>query len=130
MQSGFDGRDTLKPLALWRDVSLLMVRGALPDLTARQLAVLLTIYVTDPPHTVRGLSRELGVAKPAITRALDALGRAGLVKRRRDPEDRRNVLVQRTVKGAVYLREFADYFAKQTVGPQLAESAELRAHAG
>jgi DNA-binding MarR family transcriptional regulator len=47
-----------------------MVRGGDPDLSARQLAVLLTVHLTDGPHTVRGLAAELNVSKPAITRAL------------------------------------------------------------
>jgi hypothetical protein len=55
---------------------------------------------------VRGLAATLNVSKPAITRALDRLGRLGFTKRKRDAEDRRNVLVQRTVKGSVFLHEF------------------------
>jgi len=92
-------------LALWRAVTLASVRSADPDLTARQMAVLLTVYLTPPPHTVRGLAALLGVGKPVITRALDAMSTAGLVKRKRDDADRRNVLVQRTVKGSVYLSD-------------------------
>lgn len=101
----------LKPveaLALWQNVMLETVRRDGPDLSARQLAILLTVYLTPPPHTVRGLAASLGVSKPAITRALDTLGALDLLKRRRDEADRRNVLVQRTVKGSVYLRDFAD----------------------
>jgi DNA-binding MarR family transcriptional regulator len=43
-----------------------------------------------------------------ITRALGALERAGLVRRKRDEADRRNVLVQRTVRGSVFLNDLAD----------------------
>ncbi len=93
-------------LADWRRVLVAAVRSPLPDLTNRQMAVLLTVYLTEPPHTVRGLARLLGVHKPVITRALDRLGRHGLVRRQKDPADRRSVLVQRTVKGAVFLSEF------------------------
>jgi DNA-binding MarR family transcriptional regulator len=101
----------LKPmnaLALWRDVTLETVRSDSPDLTQRQLAILLQVYLMPPPHTVRGLAATLKVTKPAITRALDTLGRAGLLKRRRDEADRRNVLIQRTVKGSVFLSDFGD----------------------
>lgn len=101
----------LKPvqaLALWQNVVVETVRRDGPDLSARQLAILLTVYLTPPPHTVRGLASSLGVSKPAITRALDTLGQLDLLKRKRDEVDRRNVLVQRTVKGSVYLRDFAD----------------------
>jgi DNA-binding MarR family transcriptional regulator len=78
------------------------------DLSARQLAVLLTVYLEPPPHTVRGLAAKLGVTKPAITRALDTMGRLGLVTRRRDEADRRNVLVQRTVAGALAVEKLGD----------------------
>lgn len=101
----------LKPvqaLALWQNVVLETVRRDGPDLSSRQLAILLTVYLTPPPHTVRGLAASLNVSKPAITRALDTLGQLDLLKRKRDDADRRNVLVQRTVKGSVYLRDFGD----------------------
>ncbi len=84
------------------------VRRDGPDLTARQLAVLLRVYLGDPPHTVRGLAGALNVAKPVITRALDRLGQLDLIRRKIDEADRRNVLVQRTVRGSVYMSEFAD----------------------
>lgn len=101
----------LKPqqaLELWRVAALEGVRRDSPDLSARQMALLLTVYLTPPPHTVRGLSVTLNVAKPAITRALDRLGHLGLAKRKIDQADRRSVLVQRTVKGSVFLTEFGE----------------------
>lgn len=99
---------TLRRLELWRYATLATVRADGPDLTTRQMALLLTVYLEPGPHTVRGLAAELGVAKPVVTRALDTLGRLGFLKRTRDAADRRNVLVHRTVKGAVYLSDFAD----------------------
>ncbi len=43
-----------------------------PDLTARQLAVFLKVYLEpNIDHTVRGLAAVLNVSKPAITRTLD-----------------------------------------------------------
>ena len=96
----------LEALQLWRRALVASVRTDGPDLSARQLALLLTVFLTPPPHTVRGLAATLNVSKPAITRALDRLGRLGYIKRKRDQEDRRNVLVQRTVRGSVFLAEF------------------------
>ena len=81
---------------------------AAPDFTLRQLAVFLTIYLDRPPHTVRGLAVSLGVTKPVISRALDALGKYDLVARKRDDRDGRNVIVQRTVKGALYIETLGD----------------------
>jgi DNA-binding MarR family transcriptional regulator len=82
-----------------------LVRQDHTDLTARQLGVLLTVYLTEGPHTVRGLAAELNVSKPAITRALDRLGEFDLTRRKVDPLDRRSVLVQRTDAGRAYLAE-------------------------
>lgn len=98
----------LKVLGLWRTALVESVRRAGPDLSARQLALLLTVYLVDPPHTVRGLAKTLNISKPAVTRALDRLSVLGFIKRKRDAEDRRNVLIQRTVKGSVYLSDFAE----------------------
>lgn len=99
---------TGKSLQLWHDVSLSMVRDDEPDLSVRQMSILLTIYLEAPPHTVRDMAKKLGVSKPVITRALDSMGKLELVSRRRDEKDRHNVLVQRTVKGALYLERLAD----------------------
>ena len=95
-------------LDLWRRALCESVRRDSPDLSARQMALLLTVYLTPPPHTVRGLAEILNISKPAITRALDRLGMLGLARRKRDDADRRSVLVQRTVKGSVFLSEFSD----------------------
>lgn len=99
---------TAQSLTLWHDVALALVRDDEPDLSVRQICILLTIYLEAPPHTVRDLAKKLGVTKPVITRALDTMGKLELVSRRRDEKDRRNVLVQRTVKGALYLERLAD----------------------
>ena len=95
-------------LALWRDALTQSVRAEGPDLSARQTAILLTVYLEPPPHTVRGLAATLNVAKPVITRAIDTLSQHGFVRRRRDEQDRRSVFIERTVKGSVYLSEFSD----------------------
>ena len=95
-------------LKLWRQVHLDLVRDHDADLSARQTAILLTVYLELPPHTVRGLAEKLGVTKPAITRVLDALGELKLLGRRRDEADRRNVVVHRTVEGALFLERLAD----------------------
>src|SRR5919198_261025 len=86
-------------LRLLHDFAQALVTDGEPDLSARQLTVLLTIYLEAPPHTVRGLAAKLRVTKPVITRALDSMGRLELVSRKRDVADRRNVVIQRTVKG-------------------------------
>lgn len=99
-------------LYLWHKANLAMVLDDEPDLSQRQWAVLLSIYLEPPPHTVRGLAQKLGVTKPVITRALDTMGGWGLVSRRRDPEDRRNVVIQRTVDGSLFLERAGDVIAR------------------
>ena len=100
-------------LHLWEDVLLDMVRAAEPDLSARQMTILLTLYLDTRAQSVRGLAARLGVTKPVITRALDSMGRMGLVTRKRDPADRRNVLIQRTVEGALFIERLGDLVVKK-----------------
>ena len=92
-------------VGILRDTVVALVRRDGPDLSARQLGVFLTCYLEDGAHTVRGLASDLNVSKPAITRALDRLGELDLARRKIDPADRRSVLVQRTLKGAAFLRD-------------------------
>lgn len=100
-------------LELWHGVTVHTVRDDAPDMTARQLAVLMTVQASPGPHTVRGLAATLKVGKPAITRALDTLTRHGLVRRRRDHDDGRNVLVNCTSEGHAYVAGLADVIARR-----------------
>jgi DNA-binding MarR family transcriptional regulator len=100
-------------LGLWHAVSLEQVRVDKRDLTLRQISILLQIYLVPPPHTVRGLANILGVTKPVITRALDTMGDLGLVTRVRDERDKRNVIIRRTVDGALYLEKLGDLIIDQ-----------------
>lgn len=108
----FNGDHTTDYLKVWKAALVQSVRSDNPDFTNRQLALLLVVYLEAGPHTVRGLAAQLNVAKPVITRALNTLEEIGYVKRKRDMSDRRNLFVQRTVKGAVYLSEFADFISQ------------------
>jgi DNA-binding MarR family transcriptional regulator len=98
-------------VAILRETVVALVRRDGPDLSARQLGVFLTCYLQDGAHTVRGLAADLNVSKPAITRALDRLGELDLARRKVDPMDRRSVLVQRTLKGAAFLRDLRGIMA-------------------
>jgi DNA-binding MarR family transcriptional regulator len=94
-------------LELWRHALVASVRGDAPDLSARQMALMLSVYLGEGPHTVRGLAHVLRISKPAVSRALDRLGELGYIRRQRDDMDRRNVLVQRTDVGDAFLIQFA-----------------------
>ncbi len=107
---------TSQALKLLHDFNHSLVVDQEPDLSVRQLAVLLTIYLDPPPHTIRGLAAKLCVTKPVITRALDTMGKLGLVARRRDETDKRNVIVQRTVKGALAVEKLGDLMVQRAKG--------------
>lgn len=91
--------------------ALALVTDGEADLSPRQLAILLTVYLEPPPHTVRALAAKLGVTKPVITRALDSLGKLELVVRRRDDADRRSVVIQRTQRGAQAVQRLGEMLA-------------------
>ena len=96
-------------LSSWMRALIEYVRSGEPDLTNRQMALLMLVYQTPGPHTVRGLARVLGVSKPVVTRALNTLGGLGYLRRERDQDDRRNVFVVRTNDGANFLEGFKRY---------------------
>ena len=96
-------------LSAWMNALIEYVRSGEPDLTNRQMALLMLVYLTPGPHTVRGLARMLGVSKPVVTRALNTLGALGYLRRERDQDDRRNVFVVRTNDGADFLEGFKRY---------------------
>ena len=89
--------------SILRDTVVSLVRREGPDLTARQLGVLLICYLEEGPHTVRGLAARLAVAKPAITRALDRLEEFQFARRMQDPRDRRSIIVARTADGEAFM---------------------------
>ena len=94
------------------------VRSDTTDLTARQLALFLKVYLEPGiEHTVRGLAAELNISKPAITRSLDRLAESDFIRRATDPKDRRSIIVKRTLAGSAYLRTLSGYLndaSKQT----------------
>lgn len=95
-------------LGSWRGALLRYVQSGQPDLTNRQMALLLVAGQEPGPHTVRGLAARLAVSKPVVTRALNSLAALGLVERRRDERDRRSVFVDVTEDGETFLSDFAE----------------------
>jgi DNA-binding MarR family transcriptional regulator len=101
-------------VGILRDTVVALVRRDGHDLSARQLGVFLTVYLSE---------------KPAITRALDRLGELDLAKRKTDPQDRRSVLVQRTTKGSTFLRDIRSVMVEadataRTVAPSVPANTE------
>ncbi len=107
-------------LSLWQGVTLSSLRHAGPDFTARQLAILTTIYLEDGPHTIRSLAKRLHVTKAVISRAIDRLECERFVLRQSDPRDKRSVVIVRTGAGTNFLSQFADQICERirlTAGP-------------
>jgi DNA-binding MarR family transcriptional regulator len=106
---GDSNSDTLLGVLLQTFIAIIRSDGR--DLSARQFAVFLTVYLKERDHTVRGLAAELGIRKPSITLALNRLEELELAKRAPDRRDRRSVLVVRTAKGNALLRSLRNTLA-------------------
>ena len=78
---------TAPPLTRWMNTLVDYVRSGEPDLTNRQMALLLVVGREGGLHTVRGLAARLGVSKPVVTRALNSLTAFDMVARRVDERD-------------------------------------------
>ena len=101
----------------FKETMVSIVRSDMGDMTARQLAVFLKIYLEpETEHTVRGLAGALKVSKPAITRALDKLGKTKFAKREEDKRDRRSVILRKTAGGSAYLRTLGGYLNAASKG--------------
>ena len=92
---------TAPTLTRWMNTLVDYVRSGEPDLTNRQMALLMVVYLSPGPHTVRGLARALNVSKPVVTRALNRLGGLGYL--------RRNIFIARTTEGEGFLEEFGQF---------------------
>ena len=101
----------------WMTTLVDYVRSGEPDLTNRQMALLMVVYLMPGPHTVRGLARALNVSKPVVTRALNRLGALGYLRRQRDDSDKRNIFVARTPEGADFLEEFGHFIGEYDAPP-------------
>ncbi len=110
-------------LTNWMATLVGYVRSGEPDLTNRQMALLMVVYLNPGPHTVRGLARALNVSKPVVTRALNRLGALGYLRRQRDESDKRNIFVARTSRGATFLEEFGHFIDDGDTRPALFHAA-------
>ncbi|GAA3571575.1 MarR family transcriptional regulator [Microlunatus spumicola] len=68
-------------------------------LTHPQYLVMVTLWNTEGPVSIKRLSRMLQLEGPTLSPLLKRLESAGLVLRRRDPADERSVLVTLTEQG-------------------------------
>jgi len=120
------GMTQRQALDLWRSALTDYVRSDESDMTARQQAVLMTVALTPGPHTVRGLSTHLNIAKPAVTRALDVLERNRFIKRIPDENDLRSVHIERTTEGMDWLRAFGGRIQAAEAGQTDGDGAAIQ----
>ncbi|MGI4878688.1 MAG: MarR family winged helix-turn-helix transcriptional regulator [Janthinobacterium lividum] len=116
-----------EPLAAWMGTLIDYVQSARPDLTNRQMALLMVVYLMPGPHTVRGLAARLHVSKPVVTRALNTLGALGYLRRQKDDSDLRNIFVEQTPTGLAFLEEFAELI-ERTEGHDNKRSGRRTSH--
>lgn len=117
-------RGDRRQLTLWMTTLINYVRSSRPDLTNRQMALLMLVYLSPGPHTVRGLAAKLNVSKPVVTRALNTLGAFGYLRRQKDESDLRNIFVERTPQGRAFLDEFAQLIARTDAEDTIEASRE------
>ncbi len=95
----------------------------MPVLTWRILAVL-----NDKPATVGRLAAATMTKQATLSKALDRLERDGLIRRNRTSNDRRQVVVEKTGKGAVWaidLIERAKRHQDKLLSPYSPEERDL-----
>ena len=115
------------PLSGWMGTLIDYVQSARPDLTNRQMALLMVVYLMPGPHTVRGLAARLRVSKPVVTRALNTLGALGYLRRQKDDADLRNIFIEQTPTGLAFLEEFAELI-ERTEGNDSKRNGHRTAH--
>jgi MarR family transcriptional regulator, organic hydroperoxide resistance regulator len=80
----------------------------------------------EEPCTISGIAGRLGIDPTTVVRTVDSLEKRGLVERRRDRQDRRQVFVEFTDAGRAALLETHQQFIARVRTIFLAMSAEGR----
>lgn len=114
-------------LAFLKATTVASIQADAPDLTARQLGILMSVALEPGPHTVRGLAAMLNLSKPVITRALDRLESLGFVIRISDERDLRSVFIERTRDGMAFLRMLVAPLTGQDSDESASQSSKARA---
>ncbi len=79
------------------------------------------------PYTISSIAGKLGIDPATVVRTVDSLEKRGLVERRRDKQDRRQVFVELTDAGRAARRELQQRFTRHIQAIFVAMSAEGRA---
>ena len=108
-----------------RDTVCASVRADAPDLSARQLALLLVVTSGRELTTVRGMAKLLAISKPAVSRSLDRLVEIGLAARAPDLRDGRSVLLVATEAGYAHVAMLRSLM-NEVAGPLLRPAPAMR----
>lgn len=100
--------DAERALSFWKDVTLDLSQKDRSDLTARETAVLLSVYLKRPPHTLDVLCYTLSLSRSAIREALAVLFSKGLLYQGEVDKKGGQCSIHRTVKGTLFLDDMAD----------------------
>lgn len=81
-----------------------MVRngGETGKFSARQIAIFSLVYEENFPGSVKELSKNLNISRPAVTKALNRLEYLGYLKRGYHQHDKRMIILNQTKKGQKY----------------------------
>ena len=83
------------------------IRHESHDLSLRQMAVLILCVDARESQTVGAIARHLQIRQPPVSRAIDHLERAELVKRKTNPKDGRGIWVLPTPRGRRLCTQFS-----------------------
>lgn len=109
-----DGQNLLADRIIASMTDLAGALGRMNDLIAQQLGIaqadLLCLHVLNRAGacTAGALSVQLGRTTGAVTHMIDRLEKAGYVRRKPDPQDRRRVLVEALAPGLERIASFYD----------------------
>ena len=92
-------------LAMLHRIVMASIGEGTPDLQLLALAILLQVYASPEPQTVRGLASALNVGRSVVSRSIDTLETLHLVERLDDPADRRSLLLGRTEAGDAFMQQ-------------------------
>jgi DNA-binding MarR family transcriptional regulator len=104
----------------------LLVREVGGELSRTQVGLLSTL--SDGPRRITDLAELEGLAQPTMTSLVKQLEQRGLVRRERQADDGRVVLVQVTASGAVALEDYRAR-ARELLGTYLAEISDEQVEA-
>ncbi|WP_268885116.1 MarR family transcriptional regulator [Belnapia arida] len=99
-----------------RETCLSEIRSDQPDLTLRQLAVLLIVYQTEELQTVRGVAKHLNISKTGVGRVLKRLEELEMVYRTIDGRDLRSVRLRRTAAGGMVVERLGVAMTEAAAG--------------